>query len=320
VTEDIGVLLMYYGTASSPDDVERYYSDIRGGRPPAPEALEELKGRYAAIGNTFPLARITTEQAEALETELNATRHARFRVYVGAKHSPPYVADAVERMAEDGIRSGVGLVLAPHYSRMSVGGYIDRARKARPDGLELTFVESWHLHPAFLEVLTDRVGDALDRLTEEERSDALVIFTAHSLPARIVEEGDPYPEQLRETGEAVAVRLGLERWTTGWQSAGRTPEPWLGPPLDEQVEKAAADGHTAVVVPCGFVADHLEILYDVDIEASRAAESAGIRLVRTESMNADPAFIRVLADVVRNHIEGRREDDTAPEPSGKETT
>jgi protoporphyrin/coproporphyrin ferrochelatase len=318
---DVGVLLMYYGTASGPDDVDRYYTDIRGGRPPAPEALEELKGRYAAIGNTFPLARITTEQAEALETELNTTQDARFRVYVGAKHSPPFVADAVERMAEDGIRSGVGLVLAPHYSRMSVGSYIDRARRARPDGLELTFVQSWHLHPAFLEVLTKRVGDALDQLTVEERSDALVIFTAHSLPARIVEEGDPYPEQLRETGEAVAVRLGLERWTTGWQSAGRTPEPWLGPPLDEQVEKAAADGHTAVVVvPCGFVADHLEILYDVDIEASRAAERAGIRMVRTESMNADPAFIRALADVVRHHIEGRREDDTAREPSGEETT
>jgi protoporphyrin/coproporphyrin ferrochelatase len=311
MSEPVGVLLMHYGTASGPDDVERYYTDIRGGRPPSPEAVEDLKRRYAAIGNTFPLARITREQAEALEAELNTRGGGRFRVYVGAKHAPPFVGDAVKRMAEDGIRFGVGMVLAPHYSKMSVGGYIDRARKAQPEGLELTFVESWHVHPGFLEILTDRVADALQVLTDEERSEALVIFTAHSLPARIVEEGDPYPEQIRETGEAVATRLGLERWNAGWQSAGRTAEPWLGPPLDELVGKAAAEGHTAVVVvPCGFVADHLEILYDVDIEARRAAERAGIRLVRTKSMNADPAFIRALADVVRHHIEGRREETT----------
>ena len=311
MSEPVGVLLMHYGTASGPGDVERYYTDIRGGRDPSPEAVEDLKRRYAAIGNTFPLARITREQAEALEAELNTRGGGRFRVYVGAKHSPPFVGDAVRRMADEGIRFGVGVVLAPHYSKMSVGGYIDRARRAQPDGLELTFVESWHLHPAFLEVLTERVADALEQLTNDERSEALVIFTAHSLPARIVEEGDPYPEQIRETGEAVATRLGLERWTTGWQSAGRTPEPWLGPPLDESVEKAAAEGYTAVVVvPCGFVADHLEILYDVDIEARQAAERASIRLVRTRSMNADPAFIRALADVVTQHVVGGREETT----------
>jgi ferrochelatase len=311
MSEPVGVLLMHYGTASGPEDVERYYTDIRGGRAPSPEAVEDLKRRYAAIGNTFPLARITREQAEALEAELNVRGGGRFRVYVGAKHSPPFVGDAVRRMADEGIRFGVGVVLAPHYSKMSVGGYIDRARRAQPDGLELTFVESWHLHPAFLEVLTERVADALEQLTNDERSEALVIFTAHSLPARIVEEGDRYPEQIRETGESVASRLGLERWTTGWQSAGRTPEPWLGPPLDELVEKAAAEGHTAVVVvPCGFVADHLEILYDVDIEARQAAERAGIRLVRTRSMNADPAFIRALADVVTQHVVGGREETT----------
>ena len=311
MSEPVGVLLMHYGTASGPGDVDRYYTDIRGGRAPSPEAVEDLRRRYAAIGNTFPLTRITREQAEALEAELNARGGGRFRVYVGAKHSPPFVGDAVRRMADDGIRFGVGLVLAPHYSKMSVGGYTDRARKARPERLELTFVESWHLHPAFLQVLTGRVAAALEQLTDDERSEALVVFTAHSLPARIVDEGDPYPEQIRQTGEAVATRLGLERWTTGWQSAGRTPEPWLGPPLDELVGKAAAEGHTSVVVvPCGFVADHLEILYDVDIEARQAADRAGIRLVRTESMNADPAFIRALADVVGHHIEGLREEST----------
>jgi ferrochelatase len=303
----IGVLLMYYGTPSGPQDVERYYTDIRGGRAPSPEALEELRGRYAAIGNTFPLAEITRQQAEALGSELNADAGSRFRVYLGAKHSPPFVADAVRAMAEDGIERGVGLVLAPHYSKMSIGGYIDRAGTGQPEGLELSFVESWHLHPAYLEVLTNRVADVLEDLTEEERGGALVVFTAHSLPARIVDEGDPYPEQLRETGEAVAQRLRLTAWTTGWQSAGRTPEPWLGPPLEKTVEKAAAEGHPAiVVVPCGFTADHLEILYDVDIEAREAAERSGIKLVRTVSMNADPAFIYTLAEVVRDHVEGRR--------------
>jgi ferrochelatase len=303
----IGVLLMYYGTPSGPDDVERYYTDIRGGRPPRSEALVELRGRYAAIGNTFPLGEITRRQAEALEAELNEVTGARFRVYLGAKHSPPFVADAVRAMAEDGIERGIGLVLAPHYSRMSIGGYIDRARTAQPEGLDLSFVESWHLHPAYIEVLTNRVADVLEELTENERDGALVVFTAHSLPARIVDEGDPYPEQLRETGEEVARRLRLSEWTTGWQSAGRTPEPWLGPPLEETVEKAAADGNPAiVVVPCGFTADHLEILYDVDIEAREAAERAGIELVRTTSMNDDPAFIYALAEVVREHLEGRR--------------
>ncbi len=304
--EEIGVLLMYYGTPSGQDDVERYYTDIRGGRPPSPESLRDLQERYAAIGNTFPLAHITREQARALEVELNARPGPRFRVYVGAKHSPPFVADAVRRVADDGLRFALGLALAPHYSRMSIGGYIERARAARPEAVELDFVESWHLHPAFLAVLMDRVSMALARLTEEERQDALVVFTAHSLPARIAEEDDPYPEQLRETGAEVASRLGLERWTVGWQSAGRTAEPWLGPSLDEIIADAAEKGRPAVVVvPCGFVSDHLEILYDVDIEAREAAERAGIRLVRTASMNADPAFVSALADVVRQHLEGR---------------
>jgi protoporphyrin/coproporphyrin ferrochelatase len=312
VADEIGVLLMYYGTPSGPEDVKRYYTDIRGGRTPSLEALEELRERYEAIGNTFPLADITRRQAEALEKELNALGGSRFRVFLGAKHSPPFVADAVEAMAKDGISRGVGLVLAPHYSGMSIGGYIHRARKAQPQGLDLWFVESWHLHPAFLEVLTNRVADVLEEMDPDERDGALVVFTAHSLPARIVDQGDPYPEQLRETGEAVAERLNLRTWTTGWQSAGRTREPWLGPPLEETVEKAAADGHPAiVVVPCGFTADHLEILYDIDIEAREVAERAGIRLVRTESMNDDPAFIAALADVVRDHLEGRREQATA---------
>ncbi|MGH2723662.1 MAG: ferrochelatase [Actinomycetota bacterium] len=301
----IGVLAMYYGTPSGPDDVQRYYTDIRGGRPPSQKALEDLKRRYAAIGNTFPLERVTGEQARALEAELNAGG-PRFRVFLGAKHSPPSIPDVVADMAARGIRRAVGLVLAPHHSRMSVGGYIDRA--ASVPGPHFTFVKRWYDHPAFVEVLTSRVHEALDRLDPRQREDALVLFTAHSLPARIVDEGDTYPDQLRETAELVAGRLDLPRFDVGWQSAGRTDEPWLGPPLEESIEKAAADGRAAVVVcPCGFVADHLEVLYDVDIEARGVAERAGIRLERTGSMNADPAFIRALAAVVRDHLSARGE-------------
>ncbi len=303
MTEPTGLLVMAYGTAAGPDDIERYYTDIRGGRAPTPEALEDLRARYTAIGNTFPLDRITREQAAGLEAELNARGDRTWKAYVGYKHSPPFVTEAVVRMERDGITEAYGIVMAPHYARMSIGGYLDRVRAGNPRAMRIHVIQSWNTHPSFVEVLSNRVAAARDRLMEDELANDLVIFSAHSLPARIVEEGDPYPDQLRETGEAVAERLGLERWVTAWQSAGRTPEPWLGPPLEEVVAKAAADGHTAVVsCPCGFTADHLEVLYDVDIEAADAAEEAGIRLVRTESMNADPAFIRAVADVVTDHL------------------
>jgi ferrochelatase len=294
------LLVMAYGTASGPEDVERYYTDIRGGRTPSPELIQELKDRYAAIGNTFPLDRITREQAAAVGKELGVS------VYVGYKHSPPFVKDVVPQLAADGVTDAVGIVMAPHYSGMSIGGYIQRAEQAKPEGLRLTFVESWHVAPAFIDVLADRVQEARSLLDPDARANDLVIFSAHSLPERILAEGDPYPQQLRETAEAVAARAGLERFTTGWQSAGRTPEPWLGPPLEEVVAKAAADGHTGVVAcPCGFTADHLEVLYDVDIEAKGAAESGGIPLVRTRSMNAEPDFIAAVAAVVRDHMASR---------------
>lgn len=295
-----GLLVMAYGTASGPEDVERYYTDIRGGRTPSPELIAELKERYAAIGNTFPLDRITREQAAALEKELG------FKTYIGYKHSRPFVGDTVMQMGAEGIDDAIGIVMAPHYSSMSIGGYMQRAKKEQPPNMDLSFIESWHVHPSFIQVLSGRVQEARSMLDQEARRNELVIFTAHSLPEKIVAEGDPYPEQLAETARTVAARSGLERFTTGWQSAGRTNEPWLGPPLEELVTKAAADGHTAVVVcPCGFTADHLEVLYDIDIEAQDAAEQAGIPLVRTRSMNAEPDFIRAVANVVRDHKEQR---------------
>ena len=306
-TEPLGLLVRAYGTASGPDDIERYYTDIRGGRTPAPELIDDLRRRYAAIGNTFPLDRITRAQAERLQAELNRGDARPVKAYVGYKHSPPFVGDVVRRMAADGIREGLGLVMAPHFSKMSIGGYMERARKALPDdgSLKLDFIESWHLHPAFVGLLAERVRAARAGLEEEERARDLVVFSAHSLPARIADEGDPYPKQLQETADGVALAQGLERYTVAWQSAGRTGEPWLGPPLGEVIAKAAADGHAAVVsCPCGFVADHLEILYDIDIEAQEAARESGIRLMRTESMNDDPVFIAALGDVVRDHLKG----------------
>ena len=315
MTERIAVLAMAYGTAAGPDDVERYYTDIRGGRPPSAELLEELKERYAAIGNRFPLLDITRRQAGSLQQELEEREPGRFKVYLGMKHSPPFIAEGVAEIASDGIRRAVGLVLAPHYSRLSVGTYIDRVGAALARHGEtgeessqtppsFTFIESWYQHPEFIDVLSSRVSEALGRLPPEERDGAAVVFTAHSLPARIVSEGDPYPAQLQETADLVAKELGLQSYLTAWQSAGRTPEPWLGPDLTEVIRQLAKDGHSAVVVcACGFVADHLEILYDIDIEAQGEAKDAGIKLVRTESMNDDPRFIRVLAAVVLDHLD-----------------
>ena len=314
MTQRIAVLAMAYGTAAGPDDVERYYTDIRGGRPPSAELLEELKERYAAIGNRFPLLDITRRQAARLEQELDGREPGRFKVYLGMKHSPPFIAEGVAQIRDDGIRRAVGLVLAPHYSRLSVGTYIDRVRAPLADQggtgehstqttPSFTFIESWYDHPEFIDVLSSRVGDAMARLRPEERDGAAVVFTAHSLPARIVSEGDPYPAQLKETAELVAKKLGLESYLTAWQSAGRTPEPCLGPDFKEVIRDLAEEGHSAVVVcACGFVSDHLEILYDIDIEAQSEARNAGITLVRTESMNDDPRFIRALGAVVVDHL------------------
>jgi ferrochelatase len=314
----IGVLVMAYGTASGPDDVERYYTDIRSGRAPTPEHLRELKERYAAIGNRFPLLDITTEQADGLERALNSSgSEDRFRAYLGMKHSPPFIAEGVARMRADGIERAIGIVMAPHWSGMSIETYVQRVEKAVAEegGPAFTFVRRFHDHPRFVEFLAGRVSDALARLTPEERSKAAVIFSAHSLPQRSLDDGTTrcshchicttscaYVEGLHETAELVANNLGGIDHTIGWQSAGRTADPWLGPPV-EDVIRDLAEWHSAIVVcSAGFVADHLEILYDLDIEAKEIAREAGVTLVRTEMPNADPAFVDVLADVVREHL------------------
>jgi ferrochelatase len=320
-TSPIGVLVMAYGTASGPDDVERYYTDIRGGRPPTPGHLEELRERYAAIGNRFPLLEITRQQAEGLERELNLEDPGGFRAYLGMKHSPPFIAEAVGRMRADGVERAIGVVMAPHWSGMSVESYIERVRTETGDGPpSFAFVRSYHDHPGFVSFLSARVAEALGRLSPSERDGATVIFSAHSLPVREVADGSlrclrcrmcedscRYRDGLAETAALVTAELGLTRHTVAWQSAGRTDDPWWGPPIEDVIADLASQGCPAVVVcSAGFVADHLEILYDLDVEAQAIAEQAGMRLVRTEMPNADPAFVRVLADVVRRQLAVRR--------------
>lgn len=288
---------MAYGTPATIDDVETYYTDIRGGRPPSQELLDELTQRYQAIGGRSPLLEITRAQAAGIQERVEGLSS-----YVGQKHAAPFITEAVARMRDDGVEEAVGLVLAPHYSSMSVGDYERRARLAAEEhgwNGSFTMIDSWHLEERFVSLLASRVADALGRLSERARQEAVVVFTAHSLPTSILEHGDPYPDQLQQTADAVAARAGLERWQIGWQSAGRTTVPWIGPDLLDILVELAAKGVPGVVVcPCGFVADHLEVLYDVDIEAKALAFDLEIELERTQSPNDDPGLLEMLAGVV----------------------
>ncbi len=323
MTTPIGLLVMAYGTASGPDDVERYYTDIRGGRPPTPEHLADLKGRYEAIGNRFPLLDITTRQAEGIVRVLNEEAgFERFRSYLGMKHSQPFVAEGVARMRQEGVERAVGVVMAPHWSGMSVETYVDRVQEAvaADGGPAVSFVRQWYDRPEFVSFLAGRVREALDRLPPDERGEAAVIFSAHSLPVRTVEDGShrclrcvadrcaaacTYLGQLQDTALRVSGELRLAQHVTiAWQSAGRTPDPWWGPPVEDVIGELAGKGFPAVVVcSAGFVSDHLEILYDLDIEAKELAREARIRLERTEMPNDDPAFVRAVAAAIRDHVD-----------------
>jgi protoporphyrin/coproporphyrin ferrochelatase len=317
VTAPIGVLVMAYGTASGPEDIERYYTDIRGGRAPSPEHLADLRARYEAIGNVFPLSDTTRVQAEGLVARLSEDG-TLFRAFLGMKHSSPFIPDAVAQMREAGVERAVGIVMAPHWSGMSVETYVERVLAAVADqggGPVFSFVREYGAHPSFVRFLTARVAAALEDVPPAERSGAQVLFTAHSLPTRVVEDGSlrcktctcdrscRYRDGLQETADLVAGALGLESHGIAWQSAGRTSDPWWGPPVEESILQAAAMGHPAVVVcSAGFVADHLETLFDLDIEAKATAERAGIRFARTEMPNDDTAFLDVLTDVVRDQL------------------
>jgi ferrochelatase len=302
MTGRAAVLLMAYGSPSSPAELETYYTHIRRGRRPPPALLGELRERYDAIGGRSPLREITFAQASALRGALRAAGHGDVEVAVGMKHAPPFIEDAARQLAGSGAEHVVGLVLAPHYSRMSVQEYGDRARAALAGGPPFTLVRSWATAPGYVQYLAAAVGDALARLGTAAAG-AEVVFTAHSLPERVLDAGDPYPDELRATAVAVAVAAGLERWTLAWQSAGRTDERWLGPDVQDILPELAAAGATGVVVcPAGFVADHLEVLYDLDIEAATAARAFGMPFARTAMPNTDCALAATLADIVGAHL------------------
>src|SRR5262245_16244193 len=285
-----GVLLLAHGTPESLDQMPEYLTRVRGGRPPSAELIEEMRGNYAAIGGRSPLTDLTRAQAAALEAALGDGT----RVYVGMRNWHPLITDAVAEALRDGARSLVAVPMAPQYSSLSVGKYRDAVEAARPDGLTIRFVPSWHDHPGLIDAFAERLRAAL----AAGAADA-VIFTAHSLPARVIREGDPYADQVAATAAAVASRCGVNGYRLAWQSAGRTPEPWLGPSVEEVIGELAGQRASRVLVaPVGFVCDHTEILFDVDVQARRFAAERGLELARTESLNTSPAFIRALADVV----------------------
>jgi protoporphyrin/coproporphyrin ferrochelatase len=278
---------MAYGSPERLADVPAYYSDIRGGRPIRPELLEDLVERYRRLGidEGSPLNAITEETRAALEAELGDVP-----VFTGMKHWTPRIADAADAAVSAGADTVVGLVLAPHYSAMSIAGYRTQLEQALDGRAELAFIDSWHDEPGFIELLADRVRG----------TGAHVVFTAHSLPARILEAGDPYRDQLLETSRLIAERAGLDDWTFSFQSESQTGEPWLGPDILDHLEELHERGITEVLVcPVGFVADHLEIRWDLDQEAAAKARELGLNFRRIEMPNADPAFIDVLAGLVR---------------------
>ncbi|MFC5652731.1 ferrochelatase [Paenibacillus solisilvae] len=295
----IGVLVMSYGTPESMDGIEEYYTHIRRGNAPTPELLAELSGRYeAVVGGVFPLRENTNRQVAGLQAELDRMHPGRYVCYQGLKHARPYIEDGVAGMAEDGIRRAIGIVLAPHYSTMSVGSYVKRAKERADElGIEMTFVESYHLHPKLIEALVDRVKAALEPFNADEP--VKVLFSAHSLPVKIREMNDPYEQQLMETSAAVAEGAGVKDWQFTWQSAGRTREPWLGPDILETLKEVSSEGYKQVLAaPVGFVSDHLEVLYDLDIEAQAAARSMDMKLARIQMLNTDPLYMATLADSV----------------------
>lgn len=344
----IGVLLMAYGAVESVDDLEAYYTDIRHGRTPSPEALADLRERYETIGGSSPLREITFRQAEALQDRLRGAGDRSYRVFVGMRHWHPFIDEVVAgQIADSGIETLVTVVLAPHYSRMSIGAYYRRLDEAL-DQLEnpprVLRVKHYHQHPAFVADIAGAVADGLRQFVgaahdpetalETARERVKVLYTAHSLPARILETGDPYKDQLLESCRRVAETLGGLDWDFAFQSAADTGVPWLGPDILEVLPRLAVQGHQRVlVVPIGFICDHLEILYDIDVECARVARQHGIELRRTRMPNDRASFIAALEAIVRDRLargspqEGaesrtadRRGHDAIETPTARETS
>jgi len=301
----IGVLMMAYGGPNSLDEIPGYLADIRKGRPTSPGVLEEITSNYASIGGKSPLLEFTQAQVAAVAAHFDED----VKFYLGMRHWSPWIEDAVAEMIADGITHAVSLVLAPHFSQMSIAKYqakIAAGLKMHRGEIEFDHIMSYHDAPKYIRALANRVRAGFEHWPQEERGDVHVIFSAHSLPVRILEMGDPYDSQLRETAKLVAqeARLREDQWSWSYQSAGRSPEPWLGPQLEEYLPEIAAKGVKKVVsIPVGFVCDHVEILFDIDIDAQNAVKGTGMTLVRPEALNTDPLFIEQLATLIEERIE-----------------
>ncbi len=303
----MGLLVMAYGTPYREEDIERYYTHIRRGRPPSPEALEDLRNRYEAIGGISPLAKITEGQAFGLQNHLNEIQdEIEFKAYIGLKHIEPFIEDAVVAMNEDGIEEAVSIVLAPHFSTFSVKSYNGRAQEKAKEigGPTITSIESWYDEPKFIQYWIDKVNDVYESMPAEERDEACLIVTAHSLPEKILQFGDPYPQQLEETAKLIVEGAGIKDYAVGWQSEGNTPEPWLGPDVQDLTRALFEEkGYKAFVyIPVGFVSTHLEVLYDNDVECKAVTDEVGASYYRPEMPDTKFEFIDAMATVILKQL------------------
>jgi len=288
----VGVLLMAHGTPSTLDEMPEYLRLVRGGRPPSDELVHEMRENYAAIGGRSPLTDITEAQAMALRTRLGS----QIPVAVGMRNWKPFIKSALAELSAAGATRVIAIPMAPQFSSLSVQKYIDAATSALPGGMRFEAVESFHTHPLLLDAFAERIVSA------QPKPDELVVFTAHSLPERVIASGDPYANQVAETARGVAERVGIKEYDRAYQSAGRTPEPWIGPSLEQLIDERSANTRKFLVVPIGFVCDHTEILFDIDVQAARVAREFATTLRRTESLNTSPTFIAMLEDIVRARL------------------
>ena len=303
----MGLLVMAYGTPYTEEDIEPYYTHIRHGRRPADELIEDLKSRYRAIGGISPLAEITKSQAEKLTKHLNRVQNkVEFQLFIGLKHIHPFIEDAVKEMHKEGITEAVSIVLAPHYSTFSIKGYNERAKKTadKLGGIQIVSVDQWYDEPKFIDFWVNQLKATIEKMPGEERNHSVVIFSAHSLPEKILQAGDPYPDQLAMTAKLIAEKAGIDAYAVGWQSAGQTAEPWLGPDVQDLTKDLHKEkGYKAFIYcPIGFVAEHLEVLFDNDTECQIVCEEIGASYYRPEMPNDHDQFIEALANVILNRL------------------
>ncbi|EAD6456443.1 TPA_asm: ferrochelatase [Listeria monocytogenes] len=303
MTKKVGLLVMAYGTPYKDEDIERYYTDIRHGHKPSEEMIADLRGRYHAIGGLSPLAKITEAQAYGLEKALNESQdEVEFKAYIGLKHIEPFIEDAVEAMHKDGIEEAISIVLAPHYSSFSVEAYNKRAKDAadKLGGLRIKAINDWYKQPKFIQMWADRINETAKQIPADELLDTVLIVSAHSLPEKIKQHNDPYPDQLQETADFIFEKVVVPHYALGWQSEGKTGEPWLGPDVQDLTRELYGREKYKhfIYTPVGFVAEHLEVLYDNDYECKVVTDEVGATYYRPPMPNSDPEFLEVLRTVV----------------------